>query len=159
MLTFCAALLLPAIMFPLNANGAPAPEQGGTADFKDAAGKEWILSELRSGGQTVTMDRVKLAADNLGGVYTITFNEGQINGMGAPNRFFGPYTLGVGNTLSIGNVASTMMFAFKEPDGLKESEYFSYLSKVDRWNLRSGKLELYSRDSAGLEAIMFFVIR
>jgi len=155
-LTFCTALILPAIMFPIGVSGAPAPELGTTADFKDVAGREWILSEVRGNGKTVTMDRVKLVADNLGGVYTITFNEGQAAGMGAPNRYHGPYTLGSGNALSLGNVASTMMLAFREPDGLSEREYFDYLGRITRWNLRSGTLELYSRDSAGSEAILVF---
>jgi len=153
-LMFCTALMLPAIMAPLCVSGMPAQEQG--ADFKDVAGKEWILSEVTGSGKTVTMDRVKLIADNLGGVYTITFNEGQVAGMGAPNRYFGPYTLGGGNSLSLGNVASTMMLAFREPDGLSEREYFDYLSKITHWNLRAGMLELVSQDSSGREAVLVY---
>ena len=155
-LTVCAALILPAIMFPLVASGAPAQENA--ADFRDVMGKEWILAELRSGGRTVTFDRYKLIADNLGGVFTISFNENQASGMGAPNRYHGPYTSG-SSTLSIGNLASTMMLAFKEPDGLSEKEYFDYLTRVTRWYLRAGKLELYSADSSGREAVLIFGIK
>ena len=155
-LTVCTALLLPAIMFPIGASASPAPDLGSTADFKDVAGKEWILTEVRGSAKTVTMDRVKLIADNLGGVYTILFNESQINGMGAPNRYFGPYTQSGGNALSIGNVASTMMLSFREPDGLSEREYFDYLAKVNSWNLRSGMLELTSLDSSGREAVLVY---
>ena len=165
---FCAALFLPAIVFPSCAGGAPAREggasvqegasaQGGGAVFSDVEGKEWVLLELKSAGQTVAMDRQKLEADSMGGVYTISFQEGRVSGMGAPNRYFGPYTLDNSRTLSIGNLASTMMMAFREPDGLKENEYFAYLSKVTRWDLREGKLELYSSDGSGAEAVLVFV--
>ena len=153
-------LFLLAILFPHSVHGAPIQEGG--AAFRDVEGKEWILSELRSAGKIVRMDRQKLAADNLGGVYTINFREdkssgeGQINGMGAPNRYFAPYKAGANKALSIGNLASTMMAAFREPEGLGEREYFDYLYKVTRWDLKDEKLELYSTDSDGAEAVLFF---
>ena len=151
---FFLLILLPAGVF-----GAPIQEGGAT--FRDVEGKEWILSELRSAGNIVRMDRQKLAADNLGGVYTINFRadrsgEGQVNGMGAPNRYFAPYKAGVNKTLSIGNLASTMMAAFREPEGLGEREYFDYLFKVTRWDLKDEKLELYSSDSDGTEAVLVY---
>ena len=160
---FCVSLFLPVIAFPSLASGAPAHE-GGTS-FKDVEGKEWILSEVKSAGKTVHMDRKKLEAENMGGVYTINFkkeeasNEGRVSGMGAPNRYFGPYTSGSNRSLSLGNMASTMMMAFREPEGLKENEYFSFLSRVTRWDLRNGKLELYCSGSAGGEAILIYTLK
>ena len=130
--------------------------------FSDVEGKEWFLSEVRSAGNTVVMDRQKLEADSMGGFFTISFqggnaaNERQVNGVAAPNRYGGPYTLGSDKTLGIGLLRSTMMAAFKEPDGLNENGYFAYLSKVTRWDLREGKLEIYSSDSNGAEAILVF---
>ena len=160
---FCAVLVLPAVIFPVHAGAAPA-QDGGTS-FRDVAGKEWFLSEVRttasarSAGKTVYMDRNKLEADDMGGIYSLTFREDQVSGMGAPNRYFAPYTAGSNKTLSIGNMASTLMMAFREPDGLKEAEYFRYLSSVTRWNLRNGKLELYSTDSNGAEAVLVFTVK
>jgi len=148
----CAVLLLPAMSFPFRAGAAPAYDGGTT--FADVEGKEWILSEVRDGGKTTLMDRKALEADNMGGVYTISFQEGRLSGMGAPNRYFAPYTSGANRTLTIGNVASTLMLAFREPDGLKENEYFNYLSSITRWDLTEGKLELSG--SAG--AILIFVL-
>jgi heat shock protein HslJ len=92
--------------------------------------------------------------NNLVGVYSISFNENRLFGMGAPNRYNGPYTVNSNRFLSIGNIASTLMMAIVDPDGLKEHEYFRCLSSVTRWDLRQGKLELYSRDS-----ILVFVIK
>jgi len=153
----CSVLVLPVMLLPGCAGGAAAKDSG--ANFKDVEGKEWILAELRSGGTTVTIDRVKLAADNMAGVYTAAFKDGRIAGMGAPNRYFGPYTAGSGKSLSMGNMASTMMAAFKEPDALKEKEYYDYLSKVTRWDLRDGKLELYSSNAANAEAVLVFTAK
>ena len=131
-----------------------APARDGGAAFADAEGKEWILTELRRAGETVR-------ADGMGDVFTITFQaaEGRLSGMGAPNRYFGPYTAGSNRALSIGNLASTQMMAFREPDGLKESEYFNYLSNVTRWDLDGPYLELYSTDGAGAEAVLIFQIK
>ena len=156
-IAFCTVLVLTAIVFPSGVFGAPAHD--GAATFKDVEGKEWILSELRSAGKTIRMDRQKLAADNLGGVYTINFREDKVNGMGAPNRYFAPFTAGSNRTLSIGLIAGTMMLAFKEPDGLKEGEFFGLLSKVTRWDLKEGNLELYSSENGGNEAALIFALK
>ena len=129
--------------------------EGGTS-FNDVSGKEWILAEIRSARSTIQIDRQKLAANNIGGFFTINFQEGNVSGMGAPNRFRGPYTLGSGNALNIGLLATTMMAAFIEADELKEHEYHVYLGKVTRWNLRSGNLELTSSNPEGAEAILVF---
>ena len=151
----CMFLVLFAIQFSAGAFGAPAQEGG--AIFKNAEEKEWMLLEFRSGGKTVTINRQKIEAD-LGKVYVIYFFEdGRAGGVGAPNRFNAPWSAGANRSLTIGNIASTMMMAFREPDELKESEYFSYLSGVSRWDLREGKLELYSTDSAGVETVLVFV--
>ena len=144
--------------FPLTVSAAPAREnvENSTA-FKDVEGKDWILEDVKSLGQTIHMDRKKLEADNFGGIYTINFKENRVSGMGAPNRYFGPYTLSANKTIKIDNVASTMMAAFKEPDELKEREFFNLLSKVTRWNIMNGKLELYGTNANGNEVTLVFL--
>ena len=160
-LVCCSVFVLPAVMFPLSASGAPSGENGPAAReseavFTDVLGKEWILAELRNAGNVIRIDRNKLSTDNMAGYFTVSFQESQVNGVGAPNRFFGPYTAGGGRALSLGNLASTLMMAFKEPDNLNEREYFAYLSKVNRWDLRGGKLELCTYNSGGGEAVLVF---
>ena len=125
------------------------------AVFGNVEGKVWLLSELRSGASVIT-DRSKLNASGMGEIYTLSFKDGRVSGMGAPNRFFGPYTSSENRALKIGDVASTLMAALKEPDGLKENEYFRLLSKVTRWDIKDGKLQLYSSNSSGAEAILVF---
>jgi heat shock protein HslJ len=150
-ITILLAVTLPPCVF-----GAPARD-GGAEFNRDVGGKEWILSEFRITGKTVRMDRQKLTADNMGGVYTINFKEGTAAGTGAPNRFFGPYTAGSNRVLGIKNLASTMMAAFREPDDLKEHDYFNYLSNVTRWDLWEETLELYSSNSDGIGIVLVFI--
>ena len=146
-----------AIMSPQNLSGAPARDADAT--FKNVEGKEWLLLEVKGGGKTVTLDRQKLSIDNFIGAFSLSFQEDRVSGMGAPNRYFGPYSFGANRSLSIGQIASTMMLAFREPDDLKEKEFFDYLSKVKRWDLSQGKLELYSANNNGSEVILVFVLK
>jgi len=155
--TFCFLSIL--TVSPFLIYGAPAQESG--ASFSDVEEKEWILAEVRSSGKTVYMDRLKMNAEGMGEFYTIYFKKdetkgpgnearGLANGTGAPNRYFGPYSIGGNRSLSFGNLASTMMMAFREPEGLRENEYFSYLSGISRWDLREGRLELSGSDGGAV---------
>ena len=162
---FCAAFFLPAIVLSSCAGVAPAQEnrvmfadvvyENGAA-FNAVEGKDWMLLELRRPAETVRIDR-SVDLFGLGEIYTAHFEEGRISGMGAPNRFFGPYTVGSGRDLSIGLLASTLMMPLVEPDGLREHEYFAYLSRVTRWDIREGKLELHTSSDDGNEAVLVFV--
>ena len=177
-ISFWMIFVLSAIVFLSCSGGAPArnnetgrnavtaaneternsDSKGGNSvtELKDAEGKEWILSEITGDGKTVVIDRKKLEADGMGGFFTIGFFEGRVSGMAAPNRFLGPYTAGGGKALSIGNLASTMMAAFREPEELNEREYFDYLAGVTRWDVRGGKLELYTANNNKTETVLAF---
>ena len=163
MIALLTVLVLPLIVIP--ACTSVAPTQESTAAFSDVEGKEWFLSEIKSAGKNITIDRKKFEADNMAGFFSITFgkdkatNENRLSGMGAPNRYFGPYTAGSDRSLNIGNLASTLMMPFKEPDEIKEYEYFQYISKATRWNLREGKLELSTLSSDGKEAVLVFACK
>jgi heat shock protein HslJ len=152
---FCAALVLLTLVFVSCAGGASLGRSK-TVFNDDVLGKEWILLELRSQGKTVSIDRKKLDAGFPNGAFTINFEEDKVSGVGAPNRYFGPCTVNSDKTLSIGNLASTMMAALFEPDELKEQEFFNYLANAKRWDLKSGKLELYSANSSGAETVLVF---
>ena len=154
----CATFFLPVIVFPSSADAAPAHDAG--ARFGDVEGIEWILLELRRGAETVHMDRENLAGYGFGEIFTIRFEGGRASGMGAPNRFFGPYTAGGNRALSIGSgngaMASTLMMPLVEPEVLREHEYFAYLSRVIRWDLRGGNLELFTSSEDGAETVLVF---
>ena len=148
----CAALFLPAMVFSSCASAAPAP---GT--FGDIEGREWLLLELRRNAETVRIDRENPDLSGFGEIYTAHFEDGRISGMGAPNRFFGPYTLGGGRDLSIGLLAHTLMMALVEPEDLREHEYFAYLYRVTHWDFRDGRLELHSSSEDGSATVLVFL--
>ena len=166
-ITSCMAFLLP--LFLSCSGTAPANEAeviatSGTgvfnsAVFSDIEGKDWLLSEVISPGNNVNIDRNKYEANFMGAYFSISFREGQVGGIGAPNRYFGPYTLEGSNGLRFGNVASTLMAAFIVPEELTEREYFAYLSGVTRWDLVDGKLRLHGINKDESEAILVFMTK
>jgi heat shock protein HslJ len=138
----------------------------GCASFKsreisEIQGKDWKLSEVRSGSNTVRIDRSNSGDTN---IYSIRFaSEGRVNGTAAPNLYFGPYTSGERNSLTIGAtaestgiLASTRMASLFEREDLKEQEYFNYLNKVKSWALKNGKLELYTSAENGSQVVLIF---
>jgi len=128
--------------------------------FADVADKDWRLAEIRSAGKTVTINRTppaSFANVDLSGWFGIRFQNGQVNGAGAPNRYFGTYTLADNQAISMGPMASTQMASFYEPTELKEHEYFAHLQNVNRWNLSGGNLELHSR-ADGTETVLVFTL-
>ena len=131
--------------------GEPAPQN--KASFDDVLGRDWVLDEVKIGNSAVRIDRTKPGAAN---VYTLRFEAERLGGVGAPNRYFGPYTLGDDNALSIGTVASTLMAALFENEDLREHDYYGYLNKAYRWDLQNGKLELYTRSETGTEVVLIY---
>jgi len=124
--------------------------------FIQAERQEWFLIEIRSPSQNVVFDRRVLDAEGFVGVYSVNFENGRISGMGSPNRYFGTYESGESGALSIGDIASTMMFSFRQPGGLMEGVYFDLLSMVKRWEFGNNRLELYTVQADGDEAVMIF---
>ncbi|MDR1904730.1 MAG: META domain-containing protein [Treponema sp.] len=125
------------------------------ADITDIRGPEWQLVEFKTASEHVLFDRNKLESEGFGDIFTLRFNSGELEGKAAPNRYAGPYQLGDGQALTIGNVAGGSQGVF-EPVKIKEIEYFGYLGKVRRWAFNQGRLELYSADAGGGEAVLTY---
>ncbi|MCL2380538.1 MAG: META domain-containing protein [Treponema sp.] len=154
---FCAALFLPATLLSACVSATPpAASPPEAVSFTAVEGVDWRLLEVRRAGGAVRLDWEQLDSSGFGGAFSITFAEGSASGMGAPNRFFGPYTLGGGMSISMGNMASTLMMPLVEPDDLREHEFFAYLSRVSSWNIRQGMLELFSSGGDGSETVLVF---
>ena len=145
-----SALLLSIFCIPVLSHGLGRMEEN-MVSVTDIQGKIWKLEEVRTGQNAV---RINAAGGNQ--VYTIRFEAERIDGVGAPNRYFGPWTDNGGNSLSIGLVGSTMMASLFERDDLKEQEYFNFLGKVFKWELRNGKLELYTLNENNAEAVLIY---
>ena len=136
-----------------------APETAIVSGFVQAERQEWFLVEIRSPSQNVVFNRDELDAEGFAGVYTINFDNGHLSGMGSPNRYFSSYESGDSGTLTIANIASTMMFSHRQPGGLMEGVYFDLLSMVSRWDYSNNRLELYTVQADGDEAVMVFILR
>jgi heat shock protein HslJ len=127
------------------------------SEFSRLMGTDWALVMVRSGPETVNIDRAKFAQEGINGDwFTIHFDDGRLNGVAAPNRYFGPYTTADGQALSIGLLGSTLMASFLELDELKEHEYYAYLQNVSRWDISGVNLELHTKNDSGADVALVF---
>jgi hypothetical protein len=120
--------------------------------FDLAAGKEWRLMELR-GGAGFNRDMMD---PEFADTYTLVFKDGAASGRGAPNLYRFLFEAGENQSLSIKPGIATLMAPIFEPEGFRESEYFGYLGRVYRWNLKDGELELFTRTETGEEAVLVY---
>jgi heat shock protein HslJ len=128
--------------------------------FTEVQDKEWRLIEVRGQQETITFDRSKLISEGFGNIFTLKLDPKQVSGMGAPNRYFGPYELGKSQAISFNKVAATLMAPIREPEKLKEHDYFAYLQNVYKWGLgKDANLELFTKSEDGQEAVMVFVLQ
>jgi heat shock protein HslJ len=131
---------------------------GSTPRFSDVREKEWKLIAVRTEAEQIVFDRNQLLDEGFEDIFTLQFAD-QVNGKGAPNRYFGPYEAGKDLSLSIKNVASTLMAPLREPEKLKERDFFTYLGNAYRWNINAEKqLEISTKGEDGVEAVMVFVL-
>jgi heat shock protein HslJ len=127
------------------------------SSFDTLQGKEWRLLAVKTpSGKHTGFSRQKLAADDMGDYYTLGFDTEMISGKAAPNRYRAPYHQEGNQGISFSAIAGTLMASFKDPEGLNEHEYYTYLAGVTRWNVVQGNLELYTKDENGLEAVLVF---
>jgi len=124
-------------------------------EFTDVRDKDWKLMEVCA-GKDVIFQRSTLTQENFKDIYTLRFDAERASGTGCPNRYFSPYTLAEKQAISIQPIASTLMLALSEPEQLKEREFFSYLEKANKWNIRKGNLKLYSTNNEGAEVFLVF---
>jgi len=115
-------------------------------------GKNWYLYEVVSGANVIRINR----DDKPNLFYSIMFNSERFTGIGAYSRYFGPYTVKKDHSLFIKRVASTRLGPKHEADAFNESEYFSYIERVTHWEIRAGKLELYSSNDDGYQVILVY---
>ena len=141
-----------------NASNENVSELNYTKQFDDMLDKDWHLTEMRTGSETITIDRNELAEKGFAGAFSLRFDAERISGMGAPNRYFAPYTPADNQAISIGMIAGTLMAAIIEPDVLKEHEYLALLQNVNRWDLADDKLELHSRSDNGTDTVLVFAL-
>ncbi|GHV46551.1 hypothetical protein AGMMS49546_34770 [Spirochaetia bacterium] len=128
----------------------------GGPQFTEAQGKEWKLVEIRTSPENIIFDRSTLVSDGFGDIFTLKFDGGRVQGMAAPNRYFAPYTQGKSQSLTIDRIAGTLIAPIREPEKVKEHDYFVYLQNTYRWNINNKNLELYTKSEDGREAVLVF---
>jgi hypothetical protein len=126
-----------------------------TSGFGQVERKDWKLTAVRLGSTDTGFSRDKLGSE-FANSYTLRFQGGMAGGRGAPNTYRSPFEQGSNQSLSIQPGATTLMAPLREPDGLKEHEYFEYLGRVYRWDIRDGNLELSTRGADGTEAVLVY---
>jgi heat shock protein HslJ len=157
----CTLLIITAV-FATSCKSPPSAASGENVVFVPGigaiAGIEWRLVEVRApaGNPASRFSREELAEAGMENAYTLRFDKERLSGMGAPNRYSAPYEEGAGKALSIKAIAGTLMASFREPESLKEREYFNYLERVNRWDLIQNKLLLYTRNEQGEETVLVF---
>ena len=125
-------------------------------EFTDVRDKDWKLMEVRAGKDKIIFQRSMLTQESLKDIYTLRFDAERVNGIGCPNRYFGPYDLAEKQAIDIKPLAATLMLALFEPEQLKEREFFTYLEKAYQWNLVKGNLELRSTNNEDAAVFLVF---
>jgi len=123
--------------------------------FSDILGKEWKLIEVQIDGTSA--EKIALDKDNIGKIYTMSFNEEMVSGTGAPNRYSAPYTARDKNSLKIQMMRSTQMAPINQPDKLQEFTFYTYMQSVEKWSFDSGKLVLHSKTDNGNAVRLIFI--
>jgi heat shock protein HslJ len=141
-------LLLTIIAMPFACSSAPK--------FSDVVDKDWKLITVRGGLENITFDRGKLVEEGFADIFTLRFDKERVNGVGAPNRYFAPYTLSDKQGISIKAIAQSQMAPLREPEYLKEFDFFAYLQNTTQWNIAGGNLELQSTGTSGTAAVLVF---
>lgn len=83
---------------------------------------------------------------------TATFAEGQIGGTGGVNSYGAPYKTGLGGSLAIGTITSTLMAGSAEAMAA-ESAYFALLGEAAAYELKGDTLTLF--DDSGTAILIF----
>jgi len=126
--------------------------------FSDVIGKEWQLVEVKTEAQSTTFNRENLTAEGFGNIFTLNFDAERLSGVGAPNRYTAPYKVDKNQVISVQLIAGTLMAAIREPEKLKEHDYFNYVQNAYKWNFSNGRLELYTKNADGKEAVLIYTL-
>ena len=124
--------------------------------FSDVIGKEWKLIEVLINDKSINFDRNTLANDGFSELFTLIFDAENISGVGAANRYSAPFTQEKNRAIRIMPARSTLMASIREPERLKEHDFFTYIQNAETWNLVNKNLELHSKTEGGAEVTLVF---
>lgn len=130
--SFCLIIVLSFLTILFTFGGCSSGKS--TTGEASLEGTEWVLEMMN--GKTVAQVNGKDATLKLDG-------SGKISGNGSCNSFFGSYKTD-GTAFSFGEIGSTKMMC---DEMSVEMDYFAALKKIDKHEIKSGKLNLYSASS------------
>jgi len=163
-LLFTAALMVSCASTNASASGLrdaggntsdPSTAGTNTASPSTLEGHEWKLIDVYINGVNTGFNRSSLPAE-LGNSFTLNFSAELVSGVGAPNRYTAPYSLGDNQTISIMVMRSTLMATFLEPENLTEHDFFTYMQNSYSWKLVNNNLELLSKTRDGGDVRLVF---
>ncbi len=135
-------------------NPPPAPTQPPaptpTPDYSDQLHDQlWVLVAMGDPANPSVVEE--------GTTVSATFSpDGTVGGSGGCNSYSGTYTLS-GDQLSVGPLASTMMFC--EAGGQQEATYFTALQGAKRLAFSSeGRLQIFYDPGTGVEGVLVYAI-
>jgi heat shock protein HslJ len=132
---------------------APAPART-LQDFSDIKGREWNLTEIHVGGKDIEFNRNTLEKEGFRDIFTLKMDDQTISGKGAPNNYSAPYTLGEGQKISVNVVRATLMAPLREPEKLREHDFFTFIQNIYEWNIAGSNLELKSKTADGEDVVL-----
>jgi heat shock protein HslJ len=126
--------------------------------FSDVKGKQWNLTKIRVSGKNIEFNRSALAKDGFKDLFTMNIDDQTISGAGAPNRYSAPYSLGEGQKISVQLVKTTLMAPIREPEKLREHDFFTYIQYIYEWNFVDMHLELKSKTTGGDDVVLVLAL-
>jgi len=119
-------------------------------------GKEWKLIAVHINNSDTGFNRDALIREEFAPFFTVHFDTDNVSGIGAPNRYSAPYTLGDNQSINIMIMRSTMMASFFQPENLTEHDFFTYMQNAYEWNLVNNNLELRTKTADGGAVSLIF---
>jgi heat shock protein HslJ len=145
------------ILIAFGCSSAPSS----TTNFTEVTGKEWKLIQVKIEGRNIHFNRKELIEHEADHIFTLNFDAQTISGVGAPNRYNAPYTLGdlKERAITINPMRSTLMAALWQPEKLKEYDFFIYMQNIYKWDLTNNQhLELHSKTEDNKDVVLVFSI-
>lgn len=128
---------------------SPSPKEGDAAITSQAVllkttghgleGIDWQLHQYRGEAGELTQVLPETTVD-------ARFTTGQVSGSAGCNRYFGAYTTGVDNRLTLAAEIGSTMMACPPAISRQEQRYLALLSQVASWQHRDGSLLLLDQD-------------
>ncbi|MDR2542454.1 MAG: META domain-containing protein [Treponema sp.] len=127
--------------------------------FSNVEGIEWKLLEVHIDGtfsREILFDRRTLSREGIADIYTAKFDGELVSGVGSPNRYTAPYTIGEEQSINIAVMRSTLMASLFEPEKLPEHQFFGYMQNVYEWQFADGNLIFLSKTEDGRDVRLVF---